>query len=191
MTNPARNAQLHTLPTHVMNHLILMLLGKMNPVVYECYNLQPRDVQPDQQQEPATELALCAVLHYSSWPQSDRRCLRLLSPPRLSALVNSCCGVRLHLMTLGVTAVPEVLAGQLSPSSSRVLFMAMFPMFVFPSFSVFSAPFLPHRLCNWDAFTHIPPQESLLYIKQTFLLPNENRIHTGILQLVLCFCLCV
>lgn len=37
----------------------------------------------------------------------------------------------------------------------------------------------------------IPPQESLLYIKQTFLLPNANRIHSGILQLVLCFCLCI
>lgn len=28
MTNPARNAQLHTLPTHIVSHLILMLLGK-------------------------------------------------------------------------------------------------------------------------------------------------------------------
>uniref|UniRef100_A0A8D3BUS0 Placental growth factor b n=1 Tax=Scophthalmus maximus TaxID=52904 RepID=A0A8D3BUS0_SCOMX len=51
------------------------------------------------------------------------------SPPSLSAFINSCCGVRLHSATPGVTAVPEVPAGLLSSSPSRALFMAMFPMF--------------------------------------------------------------
>lgn len=50
----------------------------------------------------------------------------------------------------------------------------------------------PHTVQLGHFHTYsIPPQESLLYIKQTFLLPNANRIHSGILQLVLCFCLCI
>lgn len=55
-------------------------------------------------------MALCAFQHYSSWPHLPTIDA---SPPRLSAFINSCCGVRLHSMTSGVKALPEVPAGQL------------------------------------------------------------------------------
>lgn len=69
----------------------------------------------------------------------------LLQPslPRLSAFINSCCGIRLHWVTPRFTAVPEVPAGRPSSRSSRVLLMTVFPMFVFSCFSVCSAVVIP------------------------------------------------
>lgn len=82
--------------------------------------------------------------------------------------------------------------GRLGSSAGRVLFVAVFPMFVFSSPLCLFGRSLPcsspRGLRNWDTFTHLLPQESALYITQTFLLRNENRIHTGALRLVSCFC---
>lgn len=164
--------------------------------------MQAQDRQPDKQQEAATELALRAVLHYSSWPRTDRRCFCLLTPSRLSAFVNSCCGVRLHLITSrgvggGGSAVPEVPTGQLSPRLQQGSVRGHVSSVCFPFPLCFLGPqsplVLPPQTVQLGHFHtySIPPQESLLYIKQTFLLPNANRIHSGILQLVLCFCLCL
>lgn len=52
---------------------------------------------------------------------------------------------------------PRGAHGAAQPQTSRVLSVAMFPVFVFPSLCFLgpqSPLVLPRRLCNWDTFTH-------------------------------------
>lgn len=118
---------------------------------------------------------LRAVLHYSSWPRPDRRCFCLLTPSRLSAFVNSCFGVRLHLMTSGGSAQSQRCPR--GPVSSRVLSVAMFPVFVFSSLSVFSGcsrPGSPPQTVQPGRFhTYSIPPTGKLTVHSTNILTSK------------------
>jgi len=92
-------------------------------------------------------------------------------------------------VTSGVTVVPEVPVGRHRSSSSRVLFTAMFPMFVFSSFSASFGRSLPCSSptdCATGTLSHICSHRKAYCTLDTHF---DNRKHTGVLQLVLCFCI--
>ena len=99
----------------------------------------------------------CTTLRFTA-SSPYRRCFPQPSPPSLSAFINRCCSVRLHSLTPGVSAVPEVPAGQLSSSSGGALFMAMFSnvcfLFLLCLFGR-SRPCSSHTDCATGTLSHI------------------------------------